>query len=347
MCRSSWAAGAWGRRLAEDPVLVVRCSAVPIRCRISLPSHRATAFGLLAGMLADSILGDPARWHPVAGFGQGAGWIERRLWRDSRVAGAVFLAAAAIPATGASVLLVWRSSGLRRVAAVAVATWACVGARSLHGCAERVRVELAAGRLDGARDLLPALCGRDPAGLDEPAIARAVVESVAENTADAVVAPLLWGAVFGVPGLVGYRAVNTLDAMVGYRSPRYRSFGTASARCDDVATFVPARVTGLLTVALAAGVGGSSRSAWAVFRRDRRSHPSPNAGQCEAAFAGALGVRLGGVNRYGDQVEARPELGDGGPSGPGTIADAVRLSRAVGWAAAGLASVIALGAGRR
>ena len=150
--------------------------------------------------------------------------------------------------------------------------------------------------LEGARRLLPSLCGRDPALLDAAGLIRATVESVAENTSDAQVAPLLWACVGGVPGVLGYRAINTLDAMVGHRSPRYARFGWAAARLDDVANYVAARVTAALTVVCAPIVGGSPWRAVQAWRRDARRHPSPNAGVVEAAFAGALGVRLGGAD---------------------------------------------------
>ena len=184
------------------------------------------------------------------------------------------------------------------------------------------------GDLAAARERLPHLCGRDPSALDEPELARATVESVAENTSDAVVAPLFWGAVAGLPGLLGYRAVNTLDAMVGHRSPRYARFGTASARLDDAGQ--PGAV---------AADGGADRRRRAGRRRAARArrcgcggatddrHPSPNAGQCEAAVAGALGVRLGGRNVYFGRIEDRPFLGDGEPpAGDRRAATAVRSS---------------------
>jgi len=169
------------------------------------------------------------------------------------------------------------------------------------------------------------------------------VESVAENTSDAVVAPLLWGAVAGLPGLVAYRAVNTLDAMVGHRSARYLRFGWASARLDDVANWVPARVTLALTAACAPLLPGSTPGAvLRVVRRDGGRHPSPNAGRCEAAFAGALGIRLGGTNIYGGVAETRPELGEGRGPEPGDIRRSIALSRAVTVSATALAVLIAL-----
>jgi adenosylcobinamide-phosphate synthase len=152
------------------------------------------------------------------------------------------------------------------------------------------------------------------------------------------VAPLVWGALAGLPGLLGYRAVNTLDAMVGHRSPRYARFGWASARADDVANWLPARLTAALTVATAPLAGGSARGAWRVWHRDGAAHPSPNAGRCEAALAGALDLRLGGRNVYGSRVEDRPVLGSGRTPSARDVPRAVRLSRAVWTAAAALAA---------
>lgn len=167
--------------------------------------------------------------------------------------------------------------------------------------------------LPGARQRLTHLVGRDTSVLDEAEVSRAVVESVAENTSDAVVAPLVWGALLGVPGLVGYRAANTLDAMVGHRGERYGRFGWASARFDDLLNLPGARLSGVLAAALAPTVGGRPSAALHAWRRDARRHPSPNAGVVEAAFAGALGVRLGGRNHYAHGTEDRMVLGDGRP----------------------------------
>ncbi|MPY94244.1 MAG: cobalamin biosynthesis protein, partial [Acidimicrobiia bacterium] len=167
---------------------------------------------------------------------------------------------------------------------------------------------LVSGDLDGARELLPSLVGRDPSGLDEGEIARAVVESVAENCVDAVVAPALWGAALGAPGVLAHRALNTLDAMVGHHSPRYERFGWASARLDDAAAWVPARACAL---AVAVARPRRATDVLRAVRSQAPAHPSPNAGVAEAAFAAALGVRLGGANRYGPRLEVRPDLGSG------------------------------------
>jgi adenosylcobinamide-phosphate synthase len=385
------------------------------------------AAGLAAGVTLDALLGDPRRGHPVAAFGRAAAALEARDYADSRPRGAAHAAACVLAAAAPAVLLHRRTRDQRplEAAAVALAVWAVTGARSLHHEAERIMVSLAGDDLRGAREALPSLCGRDPARLDAGQITRAVIESVAENTSDAIVAPLLWGAVAGLPGLAAYRAVNTLDAMVGHRSPRYLRFGWASARLDDAMNWIPARVTAALTIACAAvtplpaarplpsaaswpaagaspsaaswpaagaspsaaswpaagaspsaafwpaagslrtaaplpttaampaasaqdepaggrpGLGPAASALRAVLRYGHR-HPSPNAGRCEAAFAGALGLRLGGANVYGGVTEARPELGDGRAPEPADIRRAIRLSRTVTAAAVGLAVLVAL-----
>ena len=206
----------------------------------------------------------------------------------------------------------------------ATTTWAVTGG-SLAGVeAERSGQPWTPAISPAARAVLPSLCGRDPGRLGHAEMARAVIESVAENTSDGAVAPLLWGAVAGPGGLAAYRAVNTLDSMVGYRSPRYARFGWASARLDDVANWAPARLTGLLAVACAPVAVGSPLAAWRAMRTYGPRHPSPNAGRCEAAFAGVLGIRLGGTNAYDGRNRepavarrrARPRPGRHRPRGP-------------------------------
>jgi adenosylcobinamide-phosphate synthase len=298
-------------------------------------SRWALPAGLLAGTILDAALADPRRGHPVAAFGQLAGALEAQLWADNRRSGIVFGAAL----VGSTALAGLAVSGLARrpfaaFATTAVGTWAVLGGTSLIREGVRMRSLLEADDLAGARTRLSHLCGRDATELGPGELSRATVESIAENTSDAVVAPLFWGAVAGLPGLLAYRAINTLDAMVGHRSPRYARFGWAAAKLDDVANWVPARVTGLLAVLLSFAVGGRPRSALLAMIRDGRQHPSPNAGQCEAAFAGALGIRLGGANRYGDRVEVRGVLGRGREPRVQDIGRAVRLSRLIGISAA-------------
>jgi adenosylcobinamide-phosphate synthase len=234
-----------------------------------------------------------------------------------------------------------------RPVALAAGTWAVLGARSLRTEGRAVHDLLAADDLTAARQRLTHLVGRDPSVLDADGVARAALESVAENTCDAIVAPLLWGAMAGLPGLLAYRAVNTLDAMVGHRSPRYANFGWAAARLDDLANVVPARVTAGLVAAAAPVVGGDSRAALRTAIADGRKHPSPNSGYSEAAFAGALGVRLGGINVYAGRIEHRPHLGNGRPPTHDDLRRAGRLCAGVTVAAAVLAALAAGAGGRR
>ncbi len=304
----------------------------------------ATAAGLVAGVLLDRRFGDPRRWHPVAGFGRAAAALERRWYAPTRSAGLRHTAAAvgAPVAVAALAQRLTRDRPAARFALTAVATWAVLGGASLRREAAALAASLAADDLPAARRRLPNLCGRDPSALGAGELTRATVESVAENTSDAVVAPLWWGAVAGLPGLVGYRAVNTLDAMVGHRSPRYARFGTPAARLDDAANLVPARLTAALTAVVAPTVDGTARSAVRAWWRYGSRHPSPNAGRCEAAAAGALGVRLGGRNVYGERVEERPVLGDGPPPRLRDVGRMVRLCAAVEGAATVLAAGVAV-----
>ncbi|GAA2532053.1 cobalamin biosynthesis protein [Pilimelia columellifera] len=307
----------------------------------------ATAVGLGAGYLLDVTLGDPRRWHPVAGFGAAAGALERRWYAPTHAAGLRFAAVAVgLPVlVGVALTRASRGRPALRGTLVAAATWTALGGRTLRREAAAMAAALDAGDLPAARRRLSHLCGRDPAALDPTELARATVESVAENTSDAIVAPLLWGAVAGLPGVLGYRAANTLDAMVGHRSPRYARFGTAAARLDDAANLAPSRLTAVLTAVAAPVVSGSPARTWRIWRRDRAEHPSPNAGQCEASMAGALGVRLGGRNVYLGRSEVRPLLGDGPRPGPDDARRAARLSGSVGVGAALLAVGAAAGLG--
>ncbi|MFE7751430.1 cobalamin biosynthesis protein [Streptomyces sp. NPDC057428] len=310
-------------------------------------ADRIFAYGAAAGLIGDLLLGDPRRGHPVAAFGRAAMGAESRLWRDHRGWGALHTLVCAGGATACAALAARavRDRPAAAVALTAAATWSVVGGTSLGREARAIAGALDAGDMELARERLPHLCGRDPQALDGPQIARAVVESVAENTSDAVVGALVWGALGGVPGLIGFRAVNTLDAMVGHKSPRYRRYGWASARLDDLAGWPGAR----LTAALAVAAGGRPREAFRAWRSDAGKHPSPNAGPVEAAFAGTLGVRLGGTLAYGGRVEHRPVLN--GAAGrdvrAADIERAVRLSRRVSVLALGVCAAGRLAMGRR
>jgi adenosylcobinamide-phosphate synthase len=309
----------------------------------------ARAVGIALGFLLDAAVGDPRRGHPVAGFGSAFSAVERRFWADSRRRGLACTGAAvgSVAVVAALAERAARRRPLTETAVIAVATWVALGGTSLAREAAVMAGHLERGDLPAARQRLGHLCSRDATGLDEAELARAAVESVAENTSDAVVAPLLWAAVGGVPGVLAQRAVNTLDAMVGYRTPRHVRFGWAAARLDDLLGLAPARLTAGLVAALAPLVGGAPDAALRAWRRDAAAHPSPNAGPVEAAFAGALGVRLGGSSTYAGHVEDRGRLGDGPSVVCADLARTVRLSRAVGLAALGVAVLVALATGAR
>jgi adenosylcobinamide-phosphate synthase len=279
----------------------------------------------------------------VALFGRGAAAFERLTYADSRERGtahAIALLAGLAGLGFAADRAAARTGPVGTAVVTAAAMFVALGGTSLAATGEQMAALLEDDDIDGARRLLPSLCGRDPSVLDDAGLARAALESVAENTSDAQVAPILWAAVGGTPAVLVYRGANTLDAMIGNRSPRYVRFGWGAARFDDALNYLPARVTAVLVVLCAPVVGGSPTGALRAWRRDAARHPSPNAGVVEAAFAGALGVRLGGPTQYAYELEIRPTLGDGPPPRVADLERAVRLSRAVQGAAALLAVAV-------
>ncbi len=301
------------------------------------------ATGLALGWFVDRLVGDPRRWHPVGGFGSVAARLEQHTYAPRRWRGVVHVVMLAGGASAFGVVAerVSRHHGAAHTLVTAAATWAVLGGRSLAREATIIDGQLRADDLAAARLQVRNLVGRDTSALDADEVARACVESLAENTSDAVVAPLFWGALLGVPGLLGYRAVNTLDAMIGHRSERYGEFGWGAARLDDLVNWAPARLSGILALALSLGVGqGSIREGLSAIRRDAPAHPSPNGGVVEAAFAGTLGVSLGGANVYDGRTENRGRLGGGRPAGVSDIQPATRLARRVSLAALGLAAAI-------
>jgi len=272
---------------------------------------------LISAILLDLLLGDP-RWlpHPVVGIGRMIAALERllrRLVRNERLGGVLLL----VSVVGATCLLTFfllqGAYGVNRylgACVAAVMSWTCLAARSLHLESKLVADRLAAGDLQGAREYLSRIVGRDTDNLDEAGIWRALVETVAENASDGVIAPLCY-LMIGGPALgLAYKAVNTLDSMVGYKNERYLRFGWASARFDDLANWLPARITGVLMTAAAPLTGLSGRNALRIMLRDGRNHSSPNSGIPEAAAAGALGVRLGGASRYFGTLVEKPTIGD-------------------------------------
>ena len=282
---------------------------------------------------ADRALGDPRRWHPVAGFGRAAAALESRMWRPSRTAGALYCVALVAAVT---LPLRWvdrRLQGAARHALRTAIVFSALGGRSLAGEATALADAVAGGDIARARAIAPALVGRDPSVLDDAGLVRAAIESVAENTSDAVVATLMWTALLGPAGAAAHRAVNTLDSMIGHRCERYAEFGWGAARADDALNWPAAGLTVVLTAACAPLVGGSP-SATLRAAAGGRPHPSPNAGRVEGAFAGALSVTLGGATVYPDGLDDRPILGTGAPPAVADVERAVSLARAVGTCAA-------------
>lgn len=301
--------------------------------------------GIVVGYLADVLFGDPQRGHPVAGFGRCAAVGEALIYRDGRAAGTVHTAVLIGGLAGVGVLgqrAAGRGPGL--VALTAAATWVALGGTTLARTGAGMADLLEAGDIAGARQLLPSLCGRDPAALDSDGLVRAACESVAENTSDAQVAPLLWAACAGVPGVLVYRGINTLDAMVGNRSPRYHRFGWAAARLDDLVNFAAARATAAITVVCAVDRGLAGRCAAGLVAR-RGAPPQPERRSCGGRVRRRLGVRLGGPTQYRHELENRPTLGDGVRPGVSDLRRAVRLSRLVQLGA--LTAAVAISAAGR
>jgi adenosylcobinamide-phosphate synthase len=290
--------------------------------------HRA--LGAAAGLALDRLLGEPpAAIHPVAAFGRLMGRVEARWYADDRSAGARYAAAGAAVGWTATCAL-----------PIPIAVSVTAAGRELRRAAGHVRDALDTDDLELARARVPALVGRDPTVLDASGLAAAVIESLAENSVDAVVAPAWWAVVGGSGAAGAYRAVNTMDAMVGNRSERYANFGQASAHLDDLVNLGPARLTALL-------VAGVRPRATRAIRRavceHAPAHPSPNAGVAEAAFAAALGCQLGGALHYDGRREDRPRLGWGPRPVPADIDRAMRLASHVELALVGLLVALAIG----
>jgi adenosylcobinamide-phosphate synthase len=271
---------------------------------------------MLLALVIDAGLGWPPTihakiGHPVTWMGALVAVLDRRFNRESdsettrRMAGVcaaiVIIALVAGIGWGCALML---PSGWPGLILAAILAWPLVAARSMHDHADAVARPLMSGDLPTARHAVAMIVGRDPSQLDAAGVARAATESLAENTSDGIVAPLFWGAIFGLPGIAAYKAINTLDSMIGHRTPRYEAFGWAAARIDDVANLIPARLTGMLF----AIVSGRPRITFATMWRDAHHHRSPNAGWPEAAMAGALGVRLSGPRIYEGRLSQEPWL---------------------------------------
>ncbi|MBI4180184.1 cobalamin biosynthesis protein [bacterium] len=317
-----------------------------------------TAAPIACAVALDWVFGDPqVRWHPVRLVGLAAESAERLLRKygmEGRPGGGIFLASIlAVCGLPVFLLVSLIDSAVLKFAAESLIIYFSISLRSLFDAAGRVHTELAAGNIESARRSVSEICGRDtggqgsPApnasvsenstrefsplriggGLDEAALTRATVESVAENSVDGFTAPIFFAALFGPAGAWFYRIVNTLDSMVGYKNEKYLRFGWASARLDDLLNLIPARITAVLISLWAPSAGGRIGESFVTLARFGCLHPSPNAGWSESAAAGALGIRLGGPSFYGGREVSKPWLGTGvRVPAPEDIRRAMRLS---------------------
>lgn len=310
---------------------------------------------LIAALALDALIGDPDFiWrripHPVALFGAFIAVLDQAVNRETwsftqrRLAGVgtiMLLAAVAFDLGLVAEAVLRRLPGGGVVIAIVASIF--IAQRSLYVHVARVRSALTTQGLDAARRAVAMIVGRDPESLDEPGVCRATIESCAENFSDGVVAPAFWFALFGLPGLIAYKAVNTADSMIGHRDEKYAAFGWAAARLDDVLNLVPARISGLLLALVAPVAGGSIPHALKIMVRDARLHRSPNAGWPESAMGGALGLALAGPRRYGAQTIDDPFLNPEGRRGatPDDIGRALTVFVAAGILHAALYAALA------
>ncbi|MEW6243625.1 MAG: adenosylcobinamide-phosphate synthase CbiB [Bacillota bacterium] len=305
---------------------------------------------VIIAFFLDLVLGDP-RWlpHPVVGIGKAILFLEKRLRKDEsspgvqRAAG-LFSTLVIVAGTYLAVLTVlrwaehvWKPAGL---VLHTILLYTAIAVRSLNEHVLAVKAGLKT-NLTAARHALAQVVGRDTAHLDESEVARAAIETAAENTCDGIIAPMFYAFIGGAPLALAYKAINTLDSMIGYRDERYLHFGLTAAKIDDLANYLPARLTGLLMIAGGYVLGYGWSRGWKTMRRDARKHESPNSGYPEAAMAGILGVRLGGVNCYRGRALTRPLLGEeGGTPAEEHIDYALRLVQITAWIGLGLGAII-------
>ncbi|NLK02465.1 MAG: cobalamin biosynthesis protein CobD [Clostridiaceae bacterium] len=275
-----------------------------------------STLAIIIGFLLDLIIGDPQGWpHLVRLLGALISVLEKALYNSSRKrqAGTVLVVTVLFVSAAVSVAMLaaaWLLSPWLYLAVASLLCWQILAARSLAEESKLVYNALQNQDLPAARQKLAMIVGRDTTDLEVPDVVRATVETIAENTADGIIAPLFYFMLGGIPAAIIYKAINTMDSMLGYQNDRYREFGRRAALLDDVANYLPARLSALIMLLASAISGFSVSGAWKIWRRDRRKHKSPNAGQTEAVMAGALGIVLGGASRYGGVMVEKPALGD-------------------------------------
>lgn len=275
----------------------------------------ATA-ALVLGFVLDLILGDPRGWvHIVRGFGAVITALEKKLYdmQNKRAAGVILVLATLFTCCALPLALLygaWRLSPYAYTALEAILVWQLLALTSLKKESRAVYDKLVADDISGAREAVSMIVGRDTERLDEAGVTRAAVETVAENASDGVAAPLFYVMLGGAALGCAYKAINTMDSMIGYKNDRYIHFGRAAARLDDAANFIPSRLCALIMIAAAELCGMDAGGAYRIWRRDRRNHASPNSAQTEAVMAGALGVRLAGDAYYFGKLHRKPFIGD-------------------------------------
>ena len=280
-----------------------------------------TVWAVLGGFVLDALFGDPA-WlpHPVVYMGKAISKLEKFLRprlpktpQGELLGGAIVAFCLPVSTFLLTGLVCWGAARLHPLLGLAVQMFWCgqaLAARGLVQESTNVYKELKKPDLPGARKAVSRIVGRDTAELTDEGVTKAAVETVAENASDGVIAPLLYMLIGGAPLALTYKAINTMDSMLGYKNEKYLYFGRVSAKLDDVANYIPSRLAGLLWVAAAAFTHNDAKGAWKIWRRDRRNHASPNSAQTESACAGALGVQLAGPAYYFGEYYAKPTIGD-------------------------------------
>lgn len=273
-------------------------------------------YALIAGYVLDQIIGDPMNWpHIVRFYGLVISWLEKKLYpmKNKTLAGSILVICELIICTGipaALLALAWHISPYVYFVLETILVWQCLAARSLAKESGKVYTALRDEGLDAGRKAVSMIVGRDTENLTEEGVVKAAVETVAENTSDGVAAPIFYMALFGAVGGCFYKAVNTMDSMIGYKNDRYLHFGTAAAKLDDVLNFIPSRLCAISMIIASSVSGMNAKNAWKIFKRDRYNHASPNSAQTESVMAGALGIRLAGDAYYFGKLHKKPYIGD-------------------------------------